>query len=153
MALDTFSELLGRVWGDSCVFFPAYTPCSMPGCGLGIRATHLWHSSVGFSCYFLFCFCDPPPLEIGGDLGILAPPIVARGCVTSCNPLFRHIISCRPSSLILWRYFGFRVSVDTFSPRPPPLQVITVVFVNGFPIPYGYASFLARFSWRYLSAL
>ena len=86
---------------------PACAPRSVPGCGLDNRATQLWHKTVGLLCYFLFRAADPRPLGAGGDLGILATPTVAQGCVTSCFLFFGGLISPRPPSLRLWRYFGF----------------------------------------------
>ena len=40
-------------------------PRSVPGRGLGNRAIKLWHTTVGFSQYFVFCPADPPRSEPG----------------------------------------------------------------------------------------
>ena len=127
---NTVFESLSRGWGGSCVIRPDYTPSHLaPGCGLGNRATQLWHSSVGIPCSFLFLPVDTPPLGFGGDLGISAAPTVAQDRVTSCFIFFGGITSPRPPSIRSWRYFG----VPLFRPHilaPPPF----------------------RFSWRSLSA-
>ena len=43
-------------------------PRSVPGCGLGNRATQLWHMSVVFLCFFIFRPADPP-VSAGAGLG------------------------------------------------------------------------------------
>ena len=114
MAQDTLSECLGRVWGGSCVFRPVYIPRSVPGCGLGNRATQLWYKTVGFSCFFCF-------RPAGGDLGILATPTVAQDWMTSCFSFSVVYISPRPPSLTLWPYFGFPLFRQHIL-APPPLS-------------------------------
>ena len=103
---DTFSEFFGLVWGGFCVYRPAWTPRSVPSCGLGHRITQLWHRTVGLSCSVPVCHTDLPPLGAGGDLGILTTPAAAQDCVPSCFLFSDGMTWPRPPSLRLWRYFG-----------------------------------------------
>ena len=103
-AQDTFFEFLGRVRGGPCVLCPANNPRSVPDCGLGNRATHLWHRTVVFSCRFLSRPADPTPLGTGGDLGILATPTV---CGFLCSLFSGDLTSPRTPTPRLWRCFVF----------------------------------------------
>ena len=120
-AQDMLAEFSGRVWGSSCVCRPAYTPRSVPGCSLGNRATQLRHSTVGFSCYFLFRLAVPPPLGAGGDLGILATLTVAQDCLTSCS-LFRCYNFASPALAKVVALLRFSAYPSTNSCPAPPFK-------------------------------
>ena len=87
-------------------------PRSAPGRGLGNRAIKLWRRTVCFSCYFLF-------RPVANTL------TVAQDCVTPCFLFFGDITSPLPPSLKLWRYFGFCLPVDIFSPTSFPRRSLS----------------------------
>ena len=64
--------------------------------------------------------CLSPPIGAGGVMGISATSTVAQNCGIFFF-LFGGMFSPRPLSLRLWRYFGFRSSVDRVVAPPPPL--------------------------------
>ena len=138
MAQGTFSEFLGRVLGWSSVFRPAYTPPrSVPGCGLGNRATQLWHRNVGCSCHFLFRPADPPALGVGGDLGIFSYSDCGTGLCDFLFSLFRLYNFASPLSLRLWRYFGCLLFRGYILDPPPLSGIMAGVLFHVFLVPYG----------------
>ena len=135
--LSNQATLLSRVWGGSCVSRPAYIPRSVPGCGLGHRATQLWHRTAVFSCYYIFRPADPAPLGAGGNLSILATQTVVQDCVTSCFLLFRWHNFVSTPLLGLWRYFAFSLFRRHLHAPAPLSGDMVVVFLYVFPVPYG----------------
>ena len=103
-------------------------PRAVPGCDLGDWATQLLTRTLDFS-WSLFCPADPRPFGAEGDMGVLATPTVAQDCVTSCFLFFGGIISSHPPREGCGATSFLRFSVDTFSPRPSPLQVIWLWFL------------------------
>ena len=127
---DTFSDVFGP--GLEVVlaylFRLAYVHSLLSaGCGLGNRATHLWHRIVGFPCYFLF---RPAHSDgAGGDLGIWLSGI----------SFFGDLISVRPPSLrlvvALLRFFAFRLHI--LVPHPLAGDMAVVFVVDVFLVPCG----------------
>ena len=72
-----------------------------------------------FRVRFFFVLPIYPLSRPGAIWVFFATPTVAQDCVTFCFFLFGCIVSPRLPSPRLWRYFGFRFSVRTFSPRSP----------------------------------
>ena len=132
MAQDTFSECWGRVWGGSCVFRLAYTPRSVPGCGLGNRATQVWPKTIGFSCCFLFRLTIPRHSEPGEIWAFWLLRLWRRIVQFLVFSLFGDTISPRPRSLRLWRYFGFSRFRRNILAPPPLAGNISVVFFDIF---------------------
>ena len=108
-------------FGAVPVYFVLPTPPrSVPGCGLGNRATH---SIVAQDCWFLMFFpfssCRSPLLGAGGDLDILATPTVAQDYVISCFLFFGGIIDLLAKVVALLRFLAFP---STHSRPGPPFR-------------------------------
>ena len=96
---NTFSEFLGRVWGASCVFRPAYTSRSAPGLWSGQSVWTIGTLVCGTELSFfhvLFFFDLPiPPRSETGAIWAMANPTMAQDCVTFLGGGFGGIISPR----------------------------------------------------------
>lgn len=101
------------------------------GVGLGNRAAHLWHRTVGFSFFFLFLRrpADPHFFGAEGDLGNLVNHAVAPDlCDFWVLPFAFMPTYARPPH-----------------PHAPRAGDAAVVFVDVSPAPYGYAFFMPSF--------
>ena len=117
-----FLSFLGRVWGSSCVFCPAYTPPDQCRAVVWVIGPQIVAQDSRFFVILSSSCCRSPPLGAGGRSGYFGYSDCGTNCVTSYLIFFDGVISPRP--LRMWRYFGFCFPVGTFSPRPPPVQVI-----------------------------
>ena len=99
MEQDTLFEFLSRVWGGYCVFRPAYTARSVPGCSLGNRANPLWQYSRVLVLFSFVSYRYPPRSEPGA---IWVCSTIAQDCVIFLCCLFvGDVISLRAPSLRL----------------------------------------------------
>ena len=128
-----------RGFGVALAHFVVPTPPTRRrGCCLDIRATRVWHRTVGFSYHFLFCPADPPPLGDGSDPSILATSTVVQDCVTYVFSVsvvqFRLVPLDKVGALL--RFFSFPSTHSRPAPvaftlsltdRPPSYPFLLVV--------------------------
>ena len=135
-------------FGVAPAYFVLPTP---PPLSAGLWSVKPDHFNVAHDCRFFVFFLFVLPRGRGRCV-FFCYPDRGTGLCDFLLSLFRWYTFASTPSLRLWRYFGFSLfRRQILAPRPLSGDG-TSVFLDVFPVPYVYASFLSFIIWHSLSA-
>ena len=143
-ALRRHRTRFSEFWAGFGVVPAFFSSCRPPPaqCRAVVWVIRSLYCGTGLSIFrvrFFFVLPFPPPVWVGGGLGIFCHSDCGTGLCGFCFLLFGGIISPRPPSLRSRRYFVFSLFRRHIHSRPaPPLSGdMAVDFLGAFPVPYG----------------